>query len=416
MSRRQISFLLIVAMFLATAAGVYWIRAAEEPKNATRTTLPVPVEVLRVAPRDFTHRLEVLGTVQAVREASVGVKVSGPVSAVPPKVELGAFLEAGALVATVDPTPFAIEVEHKEALVARAQAQLRTRRAEIARQRSLIEINREKLRLAQTEYDRLKSLYDDGGIAWVEVKAVELALRRTDEEMERAESGLREAEAQLGVADAEVASARAELARARQALADTQVRAPFAGIISKKSVTLGEQVGPGSVFVTLADISAVKILIRIPADDVASIRAGGEAEVGVSGFPTPLPGRVGYIGPRADPETRTFPVEVLVENRGARRLLPGMFARVTIAVRAYPAAILIPRSSLFTDGADASVFVVDSGKEVARKQSVGVARTFGSQLLIERGLKADDLLVVVGQRLLRDGAAIRVAATREQAS
>lgn len=415
MSRRQLSLLIIVAMFLATAAGVYWIRAAEAPKNAARTTLPVPVEVLRVTPRDFTHRLEALGTVQAVREASVGVKVSGPIAALPPAVELGTFLEAGALIAQVDPTPFAIEVEHKEALVARAHAQLRIRRAEIVRQRSLIEINREKLRLAQTEYDRLKSLYDDGGIAWVEVKAVELALRRTDEEMERAESGLREADAQLGVAEAEVAAARAELARARQALADTEIRAPFAGIISKKTVTLGEQVAPGTVLVTLADISAVKILIRIPSDDIATLKPGEAAEVSLSGFSEPMRGRVGYIGPRADPETRTFPVEVLVENRGARRLLPGMFARVTIAVRAYPAAILIPRSSLSTAGDEASVFVVDSGEGVARKRSVHVARTFGSQLLIGGGLKADDLLVVLGHRLLRDGAAVRVAATRDQA-
>jgi RND family efflux transporter MFP subunit len=292
---------------------------------------------------------------------------------------------------------------------------VRTRRAEIARQRNLIGINQEKLALSQTEYDRLKSLFDAGGIAWIEVKAVELALRRTQEEVERAESGLREAEAQLAVAEAEVASAEAERLRAREALADTRVRAPFAGIITRKSVTLGEQVAPGTILVRLADIGTVKLVIRIPADDVASLRIGAEAEITVAAFPQPLTGRVAYLGPGADAETRTFPVEILVENRGPRPLLPGMFARATVAVRTYPQAVLIPRSSLLSADGVPGVFVAEAGTGLARRRPVAVERAFGSRLLVAEGLAAGDLLIVVGHRLLTEGAAIRVVETREQA-
>lgn len=413
MNRRRLSILLIVAMVLVTAVGVYLIRAVEEPPNAKPGPVPVPVEVARVTPRDFTHRLEALGTVQAIREAAVGVKVSGPVSEIPPAIELGATVDRGALLAEIGPTPFRIDMRHREALVARGRAMVRTRQTEIVRQKSLININRDKLRLAQAEFERFQSLFEEGGISRQEVERAELALRRTQEEMERAESGLREAEAQLAVAEAELASAQAELAQARDALADTQVRAPFPGIISEKNVALGEQVAPGRVLFRLADITTVKVLIRIPADDIGFLHAGAKADITLTGFPEPFAGRVENISPRADTETRTYPVEVYVENRGPRLLLPGMFARASIPVRSYPEAILIPRASVLIEDGAPVVFIADTEQGTAHRRSITIARTFGAQHLVAQGLEQGDLLVVTGHRLLRDGAPIKVVETRE---
>ena len=415
MTRRRLSVFLISAMVFVTAVGVYLIRAVEEPHNTKAGPLPVAVEVARITPEDFTHRLEALGSVEAIREAAVGVKVSGPVRAIPPEIELGATVEQGTLLAEVDPTPFHIDVSQKEALVARARAQVRTRQAEIARQKILISINQEKMGLAQAEYERLKSLFDEGGIAWVEVKRVELALRGTEEDFERAKSGLREAEASYAVAQAELASADAELSRAQDALADTRVPAPFAGIISEKSVTIGEQVGPGTVLFRLADIKTVKVLIRISGDDVAFLQPGAEAGIAVTGFAEPLQGRVGHIGPRADAVTRTFPVEILVDNTGPRQLLPGMFARVTVPVRFYPQAILIPRASVLAEEGTPAVFVADADQGVAQRRPVTIARTFGTRYLVSAGLAPGDLLVVTGHRVLRDRTEIRVVETRELA-
>lgn len=413
MNLRNPSVRVILAMIVLTALGVLIIRAVNEPDNATSGPVPVPVEVARITPQEFTHRLEALGTVEAIREAAVGVKVSGPVVQIPPDIELGATVEKGALLAEIDPVPFRIDVSKQEALVARARAQVRTREAEVGRQKALIGINRDKVKLAQAEFDRLKSLFDEGGIAWVEVKRVELALRQTQEDFERAASGLREAQAQLAWAEADLESAQAEHSRAGEALADTQVRAPFAGIISEKLVTLGDQVAPGTVLFRLADVTAVKVLIRIPVDDVGFLRPGAQATISVKAFPEPLTGRVEHIGPRADAETRTFPVEVVVDNRGENRLLPGMFATATIPVRSYPEAILIPRATVISEDGKAAVFVADAKQGTAHRRSLTIARTFGARHLITQGLEPGDLLVVAGHRLLRDGAPIRVVETRE---
>ena len=413
MTSRKRSFLIILAITLITAASVYLIQSVEEPIPTEPEPVPVAVEVATIIPRPFTHRLEALGTVEPIREAEVGAQVSGPITFIPPEIELGTSVEKGGVLAEIDPTPFAIEVKYREALVARAKAGVRSKDVEIARQKSLIPLNKDKLRLADADHDRLKNLLQRDLISRQEAERAELALRRIEEEVARTDSGLREAEVDHAVAEAELASAEAELARAQESLADTKVRAPFAGVISEKTVTLGEQVSPGKVLFRLAELSMVKILLRVPPDAIEFIRPGTTAEVTVTVSPHLVQGRVAYIGPRADDETRSFPVEVLVENRGPMRLLPGMFARAKIPVRTYPKAILIPRSSVLSDSGKPVIFVADAEQGIAQRRSITISRTFGSRYLITKGLGPGDLLVVSGQALLRDKVAIRVVGTRK---
>ncbi len=413
MTRRNLSLFFILTMALMTAVGIYMIREVEEPRQPKPEPIPVPVEVVSINPINFTYRLEALGTVQAIREAAVGVKVSGPVTLIPPRVELGVAVKQGELLAEIDPTPFRIKLSRHEALVARAQAEVRGREVEIARQKALIPLGRMKLRLARAEHRRTADLLERGLIARQEEERAEMGVRTIQEELERTESGLREAEVRHAVAKAELARARAEREQAQEDLADTQVRAPFAGVISEKQITLGEQVAPGTLLFHLADLTVVKLLVRIPVGDIDFMRPGIKTDVSVSGLPGIFQGRVEHIGPRADTETRTFPVEVLIENQGSKRLLPGMFARAIIPVRIYPKAILIPRTSVLSRNGAPIVFIADIKRSTAHHRPVTIARTFGSRHLIHEGLQDGDLLIITGQRLLQDGAVIRVTGELE---
>ena len=413
MTRRNLSLFFILTMAAMTAVGIYMIRSVEEPRQPKPEPIPVPVEVAKITTRNFTHHLEALGTVQAIREAAVGVKVSGPVTFIPPEVELGVAVKQGELLAEIDPTPFRIKLSRHEALVARAQAEVRGREVEIARQKALIPLGRMKLRLVRDEHRRLADLLERGLIARQEEERAKMGVRGIQEELERTESGLREAEVRHAVAKAELARARAEREQAQEDLADTQVRAPFAGVISEKQITLGEQVAPGTLLFRLADLTVVKLLIRISVDDIDFLRPGIKTDVSVSGFPGIFQGRVEHIGPRADTETRTFPVEVLIENQGSKKLLPGMFARAIIPMRIYPKAILIPRTSVLSRNGAPIVFIADMKRSTAHHRPVTIARTFGSRHLIHEGLQDGDLLIITGQRLLQDGAVIRVTGKLE---
>lgn len=407
------SILLILLAAAVTAVGVYIITDVSPEEPVATPQLPVPVEVAPVVQDRFLHELEALGTIEAVREGAVSPAISGPIISIPGDIELGSVVQAGQLLARVDPRDFELSVAKREAAVERAEANVQRTVVDIQRERRLSELNQEQQRLARSEFERLTKLRQQNLVSSQEAERQEMALRRIEEELEGAQSGIRLAQAQHAVAKAELATALADLEQARENLRDTEVRAPFAGVIAEKSVTLGERVVPGTVLFRLADVSTVKLEVRIPGVDVHQLDAGIETTVAVPGLDQEFEGRVAHIGPRADAATRSFPVEILIPNSPSQKLLPGMFARALIPVAEYPAAILIPRETVVFDDGEPAVFVVDAERNVALRRGVTIERRFGTRYMIARGLEAGELLVSAGQRLLVDGARVRIVARRE---
>lgn len=414
--RIAVSILLILLVSAVTAVGVYIISDVEEKPRVEPATVPVPVEVAAVVAADFVHRIEALGTIAAVREGPVSAELSGRIVEIPPDIDLGSRVRAGELLARLESRDFEIAVRKAAAQVASARARVRKAAVDIERQRKLVRLNREQLRLARAEHGRLTKLLKQGLVSSQAAERQELAWRRIEEELESARSGERETEALHAIAEADLALADVQLEQARETLRDTGIHAPFAGVIARKNVTLGERVAPGQVLFQLADIETVKLDVRIPAADIHRIDSRIVADVRVRGLAEEFTGRVTNIGPRADQQTRSFPVEIFMSNARARRLLPGMFARAVIPVRNYPEAILVPRESvLFQDGRP-SVFVADPGSNRATRRAVRIAGRFGPHYMIAAGLEPGDLLVTAGQRLLLDGARIRVVTRRDLAS
>lgn len=414
--RIALSIVIILLVSAVTAVGVYVISDVEERAPVQPAAAPVPVEVGPVAAVDFVYRIEALGTISAVREGPVSAEISGRIVGVPPEIDLGRVVEAGELLARVDSTDFEIAVRKAAAQVASAKARVRKAAVDIQRQRKLVRLNREQLRLARAEHDRLRKLLKQELVSSQEAERQELAWRRIEEELESARSGEQETEALHAIAEADLALAHVQLEQARESLSDTEIRAPFAGVIARKNVTLGERVAPGQVLFRLADIDKVKLDVRVPAADIHRLDARIVANVQVRGLEEEFTGRVANIGPRADERTRSFPVEIFMANSPGRKLLPGMFARAVIPVRDYPGAILIPRESVIFEDGKAAVFVADADSNRAARRDVTIERRFGSRYMITSGLEPGDLLVTAGQRLLLDGARIRVVTRRDLSS
>lgn len=415
-TRIAVSILLILLASAATAVGVYVISDVEEKPRVQPAAVPVPVEVAGVVAADFVHRIEALGTISAVREGPVSAEVSGRIVGIPPGIDLGSVVRAGDMLAQVDAEDFEIAVRKAAAQVASAEARVRKASVDIERQRKLVQLNREQLRLARTEHERLTKLLERGLVSSQEAERQELAWRRIEEELESAKSGERETVALHAIAQADLALANVQLEQAQATLRDTEIRAPFAGVIARKNATLGERVAPGQVLFQLADIGTVKLDVRIPAADIHRIGARIAATIRVRGLEEEFTGEVANISPRADAETRSFPVEIFLGNSPDRKLLPGMFARAVIPVRNHPGAILIPRESVLFEDDQPSVYVADADSGLAARRPVRIARRFGSRYMIEAGLRPGDLLVTAGQRTLVDGARIQIVTRRKLAS
>lgn len=413
--RIAVTALLILLLSAVTAVGVYVIQDVEEEPPVQPEAVPVPVEVAAVVAAEFVHRIEALGSIAAVREGPVSAEVAGRIVKISKDVDLGSEVAAGDLLAKVDQRDYDISVRKAAAQMSGAKARLRKAAVDIERQRKLVRLNAEQFRLARAEHERLVKLRDKGLVSSQEVERQELSWRRIEEELESARSGQPQTEALYAIAQADLDLAEVQLEQARETLRDTEIRAPYAGIIARKNVTLGERVAPGQVLFQLADVETVKLELRIPASDIRQIDPRAAASVRVSGIEQEFTGEVANIGPRADRGTRSFPVELFLSNP-ERRLLPGMFARAMIPVRDYPAAILIPRESVLFEDGRAAVFVADPDAGRATRRAVRIARRFGARYMIAGGLEPGDLLVTAGQRLLLDGARIRVVTRRDLSS
>ena len=407
--RRLVSVFVFLLIIVVTGVGINWIQKVDETPPPFISPPVVTVVATIVTPHPYTHQLHLLGTVKPFKEAELSAKQAGPVSNIQTGIELGTRIQSDQLLAEIDPAPFRIEVEYRKALLDRSMAE--RSKADLVRkhQKLLININLEKVRLAQAEWSRLKGLFKRELTTEQKMDNTELLVRRAQEELQNAERIFEEAKGQFAISVSNVSASKAELDRANQALKDTQIRAPFKGVISEKLVNIGEVVTSGKVLFRLIDDETVRILIRAQARDIVLVRSGQNVTVQVDGLENVFHGHVAHIGPIADARTRTFPIEVLVKNLNKNRLLPGMFARAIIPLRSYSSAILVPRAAVtFKAGEKPFVFVVDDPSGTVRKRSLEISREFGSRLLVSDGLRAGDQLVTSGQHLLKENAKVRI--------
>ncbi len=187
-----------------------------------------------------------------------------------------------------------------------------------------------------------------------------------------------------------------------QVASDILVPAPIDGVITARSVNLGQVAAVGQELFTVTDLSSVWIVGDLYEQDFQAVRVGSDAAVTTQAYPGLVTrGRVTYIDPRVDPQTRTAKVRVEVPNP-AGRLRLGMFATVAfITLRGEP-AMMVPRAAVQAIGDRQIVFVAapdEEGKFVAR--TVRLGSSVGDGYLVLGGLKPGDVVVTEGSFFLR---------------
>ncbi|MBI3090128.1 MAG: efflux RND transporter periplasmic adaptor subunit [Candidatus Tectomicrobia bacterium] len=419
MTKRVLSGLLMSAAALATGVGGYLIVTLkpQPPPSVAPPPRRVAVQVEQVEQLPFTQYVRVNGTVEPLSRARLAAEVPGEVVAMPPGVELGARVRPRQLLLQIKDVPFRIDRDKKRALLARQQASVELEQTELRRKQKLLEIAREKLKLAQTELQRKLAMEERG---FVSRQAVDLARRDLENarwEYEQAVSNLEGGDARLRLVEAELASAKADLDRADEALRDTRVHAPFEGFLSEKRVNVGDRVAIGQLLFTVVDLSKVKGVATVSAQDVALLRSGQEVVAVLErNPPRRFSGVLDNIGVESDLRSRTFPIEVLVPNDAEHTLLPGMFVELRIKVRDYPQALLIPRHVVMQDAdSSAYLFVADLERQVAVKRFITLGPRFGTQYLVGSGLRPGERIVSAGQELLTDGDFIEVLSRQDGA-
>jgi membrane fusion protein, multidrug efflux system len=365
-----------VGALAAVPAVLLGLSSRSEATAPASTAAPaaMPVSVATVVSADVAGYDEFSGRLEAVDRVELRSRAAGTVQAV--HFREGALVKQGDLLFTIDPAPYAAEVERAEAQVAAA---------------------RSRVTHAGNEHERAKRLWDERAIA--------------QREFDERSNGLREAEANLRAAEAALQSARL-------ALGYTQVRAPISGRIGKVEITAGNLVaaGPGApVLATLVSVSP--IYASFDADEQVIVRALGQMPGGASArtrlesIPVqmgtaatsdlPYQGKLQLVDNQVDAKSGTIRVRAVFDNKDGA-LIPGQFAKLRMGQAQAAPVLLINERAVGTDQNKRFVMVVDAeNKTVWREVKLGTS--VNGLRRVTEGLQAGERIVVNGLHRVRPG-------------
>ncbi len=182
------------------------------------------------------------------------------------------------------------------------------------------------------------------------------------------------------------------------------VESTLTGILGRVYVDIGENVTVNTPVALVVNADKVKIGLDIPEKYLPKITLGQQAEISVDSWPDEkFTGSVTKISPVIDLSTRTAPVEVTIQNK-EYRLKSGMFAKVRLVIETRNNVPVILKEAVMGHDPDNYVFVVENKKAVLKKINLGIRQ--GPYFEVRQGLKESDLVVIMGQQMLADGAEV----------
>ncbi|XGV96587.1 MAG: efflux RND transporter periplasmic adaptor subunit [Leptolyngbya sp. BL-A-14] len=406
----------ILLLSIGCAGSGWWLwQRSTTAETRPAAVLPLTVQTMVVHRNSVAGERTLTGTVEAIDVTTLTSRVTGRVEQL--LVQEGTPVEKGQVIAVIDVSDIraqqqqaAAQISEAQAAVATAQAgrssaltQVDTARGKLSEaQASLLEA-RAELADAQLNQRRMAQLYAEGAVAKANldtantrVDVTQAKIGQINATIAQAGSSIRNAEAAVGEATASVGQAQA---RVSQAEASTQqvaanldygvVRAPFAGVITKKQVEIGAIAGVSQPLVTLENQDRLRFSVAVPESLIDRVKLGQAMTVQIDALKRPVSGKVSQIIPSADPQSRNFTVKVALTS--TTNLISGMFGRLPLETNDR-IALSIPKSALVQRLGVSGVFKVVDGK--AQFQTVTVQSLNGDAVEVFNGVNEGDRLIL----------------------
>ncbi|VTU27353.1 efflux RND transporter periplasmic adaptor subunit [Variovorax sp. PBL-E5] len=330
--------------------------AAEEPVRA--------VKVMAVGTSAYGTEPEFSGQVQARIESGLGFRVAGKITR--RQVDLGQHVQAGQVLAQLDPQDFRLAAEAARAQQAAALT------------------NRD---LAAADLKRYRQLLEQKFISGAD--------------LEKRETTYKAAQAQLEQAQAQLSS------QGNQAAYTTLV-ADVPGIVTAVQAEPGQVVSAGMPVLRIAQDGARDVVFAVPEDRAALIKPGSPVSVRGWAGGSALEGKVREVAASADAVTRTYAVKVAIDPATAPALGATVYARPQALSHAGAPVLKLPTSALRQEGKGTAVWVLDKDSMTVRSQPVQVATADGNDAVIAEGIEPGMLVVVAGVHVLSPGQKVSI--------
>jgi HlyD family secretion protein len=397
-NRRRLALgVAVVALLAVVGAGAFWwLRAV--PKMAPGSDQSaLTVTVVPVAKHKMAETLLVTGTLVPWEDLSIGAEVSG-LTVTKVLVEEGDHVEAGQLLAKLDDSVLIAQLQQN-------QAQIDHAKAVIGQQDAAIGDAEATAHSAQNDVVRAHELAKNANISVQTTEARESAAATAVAHVQSARMGRQ-------VAEADVVLAQSQRAELLARLAQTEIRAPTAGIIAKRMVRIGSVVGAGSgdLFHMVRD-SILELDAEVPDRLLAQVQPGQEVKLSALGADgIAIIGKVRAVAPIVDPTTRNG----IAHIRPAvdPKLKAGMFVSGELML-AETDQLAVPESAVLAKDGGSLVFTVGTDGRAAQRRIETGLRSDGL-VAIKSGLAPDDRVVQSGAGFLTDGDPVRVVEATAQ--
>lgn len=334
---------IIIASAVVLAAGC-GNNAGKKAVEAQVAEEAVPsVSVVEVSAREVPQTATYTSTVQPYVKNNIAPQMAGRITKI--NVEIGDFVKKGQVLAEID-----------KAQLQQAQLQLHNQ---------------------EVELERLRALYDAGGLSKSDLDAIELSYNVTKTQVDNL-------------------------------LENTVLCSPIDGVVTARNYDVGDMYTMSMPIYTVEQIKPVKLLVGISESDYTKVKKGDAVEITVDALPgQTFTGKVGKIYPTVDAATRTFLVEIVVPNNG-NVLRPGMFARVTVTFGVNN-NVVIPDVAVVKQQGSGERFVYILNQDgTVNYQKVVLGRRMGAEYEVLEGIPSGAKVVTGGQIRLKDGVKVTV--------
>lgn len=378
---RSAYILVLPALFLLSSCG------REEPQQSAPRGAPVPVQTVTAALADWPSTYEATGTVRARTSATIASRVPGYVQQV--TVQQGDRVASGQTLVVLDTRDLDTNYQRAGAGVAEVASAIPEAESGVAAAKA-------NLDLAQVTFKRMADLDAKKSIS--------------NQEFDEASARLKAAQANYDMARAKRTELQSRMEQAKQEQRGAEIMrgygrmaAPFAGIVTAKSVNVGDMASPGMPLLTIERQDGYRLEASVDESKVSGVRVGQTVRVGIEGTACDTSSRVSEVVPMVDAASRSYIVKVDLPSCAGLR--SGMFGRAWFPlglrkVMVLPAAAVIDRGQL------QSVLVADGA--VARTRLVTTGERADSEVEILSGLNTGDKVVVPIPAGLADGARVDV--------
>ena len=210
-------------------------------------------------------------------------------------------------------------------------------------------------------------------------------------------------ETQFDGAKTEYEVARANYEAARQLV---ELKTPIAGTVTSIDPSVGDYVSPGQQVATVAIINTLRMKLGVSSADIGYFSVGAAVRILVEAVAEfEAVGLVVMVAGSADPETRTFQVEIEIDN-STHIFKPGMFARAEVVIESFDNILVVPQSAVLTRNNKDYLFIVNDGRAFAQEVILGAE--FSGSTEIRSGLNIGDTIVTLGQDYLSDSCLIKL--------